>query len=44
VYADSIKRWEVPFEDEPLSAVDKSRILENIKAVFDATNYAYVIE
>jgi hypothetical protein len=44
VYADSIKRWEVPFEDEPLTDADRARILENIKAVFDATNYAYSIE
>ena len=44
VYASSIKRWEVPFEDEALCDADRSRILENIKAVFDATNYAYIVE
>jgi Immunity protein 74 len=44
VYASSIKRWEVPFEDEALTDEDRSRILENIKTVFNATNYAYIIE
>ncbi len=44
VYADSIRHWEIPFENEVMTANDRERILENIKTVFEATNYAFVIE
>jgi Immunity protein 74 len=44
VYAESIKAWEIPFEDETLTAEDQTRIVNNIRMAFDATQYAYSIE
>ena len=34
VYTDSINRWDPPYSETELSAVQKSRIVENIKAAF----------
>jgi hypothetical protein len=44
VYAESIKAWEIPFEDETISESDRERILNNIRSSFNATNYNYTIE
>ncbi len=44
VYAESIKAWEIPFENETISESERERILSNIRRSFDATNYSYTIE
>ena len=44
VYAESIKVWEIPFENETITESDRERILNNIRRSFDATDYKYAIE
>lgn len=34
VYKDSIQSWEPPNENSPMTAADRKRILENIRAAF----------
>lgn len=39
MYSSSIERWEPPHEGEALEAIDKSRIIENIKLAFQSQNW-----
>ena len=34
IFADSIQRWEPPFQDEPISPADIMRIRENVSKEF----------
>ena len=43
IFTDSIKSWDAPFNEEPLSEEDRSRIIENIKKDLERQKHKVIL-